>query len=990
MKNRLTLTQEDGWWRSWVYYKMSYHVVSDDFWDYTITGGEPDENGIVYARPDQQRTRVATGEKETWKYTATNSIQTKQDVLGNEEIIYRYKTPGRLYGRTYKIERKRVGASGAEVVWRGGHDAETGDLLSSYDAEDNLTTYAYERFEGASTFQPPKKVTVSDPLGRVSSIERDLAGDIIEVINPAGVKRKLEWDSRHRLTRIKNADNEVLLRFVYGDKDQVVELYDTFANKTEMEYTIHLGEPLLTKVTTPLGRVTQWTRDSMGRMSKLKVPSTAEWQYTHTGNWSVVGTLTDPLDNRTFYEYDARLNPIRVTNALYQETETEYDDLDLPKKITDALDQVTELAWNANGDLQALTDPRSKEYTMAWDNAALRKKLEWPDAVKQEATFSADGKVTSFKPRGANATITNTWNAAGEIATQGWTNGSESGSLNLDRNAAGQIIGFSTTAQTLTVSGNFSYDAEGRLESMSQMVGNLTRTANMTYDAAGRLSGITYPAGFTIEYTRNTDGQITAIKKDGTTLASYAYDAAGRLNTRTLSNGVVTTYGYDGMDRLNQLTVTGSTTLWAERYGYNAAGERVYTLSGTSGTVGDAYWLDDIGQLRGVKYAATGADSGYATATSPAGLTTWTYDAAGNRASQSGTGGNITYSVNAINQYTDITGVSPVGYSERGDLTHYGDWEFTYDAWGNLIQAHDTNTNTLAKYWRDAFGHRAIKDVDGDKTVYFNWGTDQLEAYDINSDTASSTIYEPGIDRPLAEVSDVGVVTFYHQDWLGNVVLLTNAAGAKVQSYTYDAWGKVSGFDATGAPIATSAILSRFLFTGREFDPEIGLYHYRARTYSPELGRFIQNDPIDFSAGDYNLIRYVSNNPVNWVDPTGEFRFYGNWGGPDWVNGQKRSESDVRPIPNRGDPDYRPPIDCLDALYEQHDRDLWKAHNLSKNPCESEEDFSIRKQILKEKADTDLAEGVKNLPTEWKFYNSFIPVVLTYYVFRWGPHRHGY
>jgi uncharacterized protein RhaS with RHS repeats len=103
-----------------------------------------------------------------------------------------------------------------------------------------------------------------------------------------------------------------------------------------------------------------------------------------------------------------------------------------------------------------------------------------------------------------------------------------------------------------------------------------------------------------------------------------------------------------------------------------------------------------------------------------------------------------------------------------------------------------------SQYWRDAFGHRAVKDVNGSKKVFFNVGTTQMEEYDVTNAIASSAIYEPGIDRPLAEVSSSGVLTFYHQDWLGNVVLLTSSAGAKVESYTYDVWGNASAFDGSG------------------------------------------------------------------------------------------------------------------------------------------------------------------------------------------------
>jgi len=59
------------------------------------------------------------------------------------------------------------------------------------------------------------------------------------------------------------------------------------------------------------------------------------------------------------------------------------------------------------------------------------------------------------------------------------------------------------------------------------------------------------------------------------------------------------------------------------------------------------------------------------------------------------------------------------------------------------------------------------------------------------------------------------------------------------------------------------------MFTGREWIAEVGLYDYRNRVYSAELGRFIQTDPIRFDAGDVNLYRYVFNGPINLSDPLG-------------------------------------------------------------------------------------------------------------------------
>ncbi len=64
-----------------------------------------------------------------------------------------------------------------------------------------------------------------------------------------------------------------------------------------------------------------------------------------------------------------------------------------------------------------------------------------------------------------------------------------------------------------------------------------------------------------------------------------------------------------------------------------------------------------------------------------------------------------------------------------------------------------------------------------------------------------------------------------------------------------------------------SAYGNPYAFTGREFDPESGLYYSRARYYDPQTGRFLQADPV-FHLNPYP---YVDNNPINFTDPLGLF-----------------------------------------------------------------------------------------------------------------------
>ncbi len=89
----------------------------------------------------------------------------------------------------------------------------------------------------------------------------------------------------------------------------------------------------------------------------------------------------------------------------------------------------------------------------------------------------------------------------------------------------------------------------------------------------------------------------------------------------------------------------------------------------------------------------------------------------------------------------------------------------------------------------------------------------------------------------------------YHRNQQYSIVGLTNAAGTLVERYTYSAYGTLGIYAADGTVRTSSTYNNRYTYTGREWDAELSLYHFRARWYAPATGGFISRDPLGYIDG---------------------------------------------------------------------------------------------------------------------------------------------
>jgi RHS repeat-associated protein len=370
---------------------------------------------------------------------------------------------------------------------------------------------------------------------------------------------------------------------------------------------------------------------------------------------------------------------------------------------------------------------------------------------------------------------------------------------------------------------------------------------------------------------------------------------------------------YDGFDRFGRVVDSrwydygSSTDVDRILYGYDRASNRTYReqTCDTNSYHDEVYGYDGVNRLTDID---RGTINGGKDAISTLKFAQeWSLDATGNWSGfKEDDNGDSSWDLdqsrtsNEVNEITNITETSgpawvTPAYNRAGNMTTIpkpadptSSFAATYDAWNRLVKLEDAE-DIVAEYVYDGAKRRVVKrtydsgQLDETRHYYCTdpqkWQVmeERLESGGAISANANRQFvwgsrYIDGLvlrDRDTNANGTLDERLFVLQDANWNVTALADSNGDVQERYAYSAYGKLGVLTPTFTTRASSSYNIEVLYAGYRYEQATALFHIRHRVYQPELGCWVQRDPLSYSAGEASLLLYLGDNPSGRTDPFG-------------------------------------------------------------------------------------------------------------------------